>query len=110
MRRIRYKDLLARNSHLSYEDLVALVSDEASLDAGDKIRKHLDGCWHCQARHQELKQSIVEIVQNLNAYVGDLGSRARIAKCRLDQDLQRLALEKDRPTPFTQVLDRKSVV
>jgi hypothetical protein len=104
MRRIRYKDLLARNSHLSYEDLVALVSDEASLDAGEKIRKHLDSCWHCQARYQELKQSIVEIVQNLNAYVGDLSSRARIAKCRLDQDLQRLAVEKERPAPFTQVL------
>jgi hypothetical protein len=105
MRRIRYKDLLARNSHLSYEDLVALVSDEASLDAGEKIRKHLDGCWHCQARHQQLKESIVEIVQNLNAYVGDLSSRARIAKCRLDQDLQRLAVEKESPAPFTQVLE-----
>ena len=105
MRRIRYQDLLARNSHLSYEDLVALVSDEASLGAGDKIRKHLDGCWHCQARHQQLKQSIVEIVQNLNAYVGDLSSRARIAKCRLDQDLQRLAVEQERPAPFAQVLE-----
>jgi hypothetical protein len=105
MRRIRYKDLLARNSHLSYEDLVALVSDEAPRDAGDRIRKHLDICWHCQARHQELKQSIVEIVQNLNACVGDLSSRARIAKCRLDQDLQRTAAEKERPSPFTQVLE-----
>ena len=104
MIRIRYKDLLARNSHISYEDLVALVSDEASLDAAEKIRKHLGTCWHCQARHQELKQSIIEIVQNLNAYVGDLSSRSRIARCRLDQDLHRLAGEKNRPAPLTQVL------
>ncbi len=74
MRRIRYKDLLDRNSHLSYEELVALVSDETSLDGFDKIRKHLDSCWHCQARHQELKEGVVEIVQNLTARVGDLSS------------------------------------
>jgi hypothetical protein len=104
MRRIRYKDLLDRNSHLSYEELVALVSDETSLDGSDKIRKHLDGCWHCQARHQELKEAIVEIVQNLNAQVGDLSSRARIARCRLEQDLERMAAEKIPAEPLTQVL------
>jgi len=104
MRRIRYKDLLARNSHISYEDLVALVSDEASLETAEKIREHLGACWHCQARHQELKQSIIEIVQSLNAYVGDLSARSRIARCRLDQDLQRVASEKNRPAPLTQVL------
>jgi hypothetical protein len=104
MRRIRYKDLLDRNSHLSYEDLVALVSDETSLDGSEKIRKHLDSCWHCQAQHQELKQAVVEIVQNLNAYVGDLSSRSRIAKCRLEQDLQRIATDKTRPEPLSQVL------
>ncbi len=108
MKRVRYKDLLARNSHLSYEDLVALASDEATADSGEQIRKHLDGCWHCQARHQELKLAIVEIVDNLNAYVGDLSARSRIAKCRLDQDLARLADEgeADRPAPFAGVLGR----
>ena len=106
MRRILYKDLLARNSHLSHEDLVALASDETSLDAAENIRRHLDGCWHCQARHQELKLAIVEIVDNLNAYVGDLSARSRIAKCRLDQDLARLATEKDRPAIFAQVFGR----
>ncbi len=104
MRRFRYKDLLARNSHLSYEELVALVSDETSLDGSEKIRKHLEACWHCQARHEELKQAVVEIVHNLNAFVGDLSARARIARCRLEQDWERLAAEKTRPAPLTQVL------
>ncbi len=103
MRRFRYRDLLARNSHPSYEDLVALVSDETSLDAAEKIRNHLETCWHCQARYEELKQSIVEIVQNLNAYVGDLSSRSRIARCRLDQELRRLGAEKEHPTPLAQL-------
>lgn len=56
-------DMLFDESHLSDQDLVLLVDGE--LSAGDKGRaaSHLNGCWSCRTRKQELEDAIGRFVR-----------------------------------------------
>src|SRR5580698_3956526 len=104
MSRIWHRDWLARNAHPSDEEVLAFVSNEVPPRAAGRIQKHLDECWHCQARQEEIKQTIINVVKNLNEYAGDLAAGASTAQSRFDRKLRKLAGEKEKPAPFAQLL------
>jgi len=56
-------DDMQPESHLSDQDLVMLV--DGALSAGEKSRAtaHLDGCWSCRTRKQELEEAIGQFVR-----------------------------------------------
>jgi hypothetical protein len=58
VRLMKYED-----SHLSDQQL--LLDVDGQLSAGDEklVRAHLDGCWKCRARRQELENAIVDFVR-----------------------------------------------
>jgi len=57
------EDMQSEESHLSDQDLVLLVDGE--LSAGEKARaaSHLNECWACRTRKQEIEETIGDFVR-----------------------------------------------
>jgi putative zinc finger protein len=51
------------NSHLSDEQLLLDVDGEISARDAKRVRAHLDACWSCRARRQELESAIAGFVR-----------------------------------------------
>ena len=97
---IRWKQLLTLSSHPSTDDLISYIDNELSPSLGNKVRNHLDSCWRCKARREELEQSIVQVVAKVNAYLGDSASLSAAARANFKAKLGRLAAEKNENSPF----------
>ena len=75
--------------HLSDEQLLLNVEGEPSTQGQKSAREHLDACWSCRARQQELENAIQSFVRvhrqrsNLTMPSGE-GPRA-LLKARLNQ-------------------------
>jgi len=52
-----------QDSHASDELLLMELEGELSAPAARSIRAHLDSCWRCRARRQELERSIAGFMQ-----------------------------------------------
>jgi len=55
--------MLSEESHLTDELLLKHLDGELSVRAASSVRTHLDACWKCRARKQELEQSITDFIQ-----------------------------------------------
>ena len=56
-------DMNSDNSHLADELLLSELDGELSPNAAGSVRAHLDACWRCRARRQELERSIADFMQ-----------------------------------------------
>jgi len=76
-------------SHLSDQDLVLLADGE--LSAGEKVRahSHLNSCWVCRARKQEIEEAIGEFVRfhrgGLDPLIPPASGPRALLKARLAQ-------------------------
>jgi hypothetical protein len=52
-----------QDTHLSDQQLLQDVDGELSAHAEKLVREHLDACWKCRARRQELEQTIADFVR-----------------------------------------------
>ena len=50
---MRYED-----SHPSDQELLLEMDGELSSSGGNQVRAHLDVCWKCRARRQEIESTI----------------------------------------------------
>lgn len=50
-------------SHASDEQLLMELDGELSSGEANSVRAHLDACWRCRARKQELERSIADFIQ-----------------------------------------------
>jgi len=55
--------MLSEDSHLTDELLLMDLDGELSPRVASSVRTHLDACWKCRARKQELDQSIADFIQ-----------------------------------------------
>jgi hypothetical protein len=55
--------MLSEDSHLNDELLLMELDGELSPQAAASVRAHLDACWRCRARRQELERSIADFIQ-----------------------------------------------
>ena len=55
--------MLSPDSHASDELLLMELEGELSPGAASSVRAHLDACWRCRARRQELERSIADFIQ-----------------------------------------------
>src|SRR5215469_4790918 len=55
--------MLSPDSHASDELLLMELEGELLPGAASSVRAHLDACWRCRARRQELERSIADFIQ-----------------------------------------------
>jgi hypothetical protein len=55
--------MLSDDSHLTDELLLMELDGELPAQAASAVRTHLDACWRCRARKQELEGSIADFIQ-----------------------------------------------
>lgn len=54
---------MSREFHLSDQELVMAVDGELSARDSRRVESHLEACWSCRARRQELESAISEFVR-----------------------------------------------
>jgi hypothetical protein len=64
--------MLSRDSHASDELLLMELEGELSPRKAREVRAHVEACWRCRARRQELERSIADFIQ---AYQQDFDPR-----------------------------------
>jgi hypothetical protein len=82
-------DMLSEESHLSDQDLVLLLDGELPPSEKSHAASHLNGCWTCRARKQELEAAIADFVRFHRSHLDPLlpsasGPRA-LLKARISQ-------------------------
>ena len=77
------------NSHLSDQQLLLDVDGELSNRDEKLVRTHLDACWRCRARRQELEHAIVDFIhfyqKDSDAKLPPAAGARALLKARLDQ-------------------------
>lgn len=99
MAKLRYRDLLGWAAHPAEEDLLSALDSELPAQKAERIRRHLEGCWRCRARQEELENSIAETVGELNALLSDAAVFPPQAQPQFADKLRQLALETE-PHPL----------
>jgi hypothetical protein len=56
-------DMQPEETHLSDQDLLLLVDGELSASEKMRAASHLDGCWACRTRKQEIEETIGQFVR-----------------------------------------------
>ena len=91
----------SEESHLSDQDLVLLVDGE--LSAGEKVRAatHLNQCWACRTRKQEIEQTIGDFVRLHRSGLDPLLPPVSGPRAQLKARLAQAASDSDRkPQPW----------
>lgn len=55
--------MLSKESHLSRQELLQAVDGELSPRQADRAESHLEACWECRVRKQEIETAIGEFVR-----------------------------------------------
>ena len=78
-----------KNSHLSDEQLLLHIDGETSAQDEKPVRSHLDSCWQCRARRQEMESAITNFVRDyqrsLDAKIPPADGPRALLKARLRQ-------------------------
>jgi hypothetical protein len=61
--RTRYRFMKYKDFHLSDEQLLGEIDGELSAQDEKRVRSHLDGCWECRARQQNLENAAVRFIR-----------------------------------------------
>jgi hypothetical protein len=67
------------DSHLSDQQLLLDVEGELSTHDEKPVRTHLDGCWKCRTRRQEIESAIADFIR---FHQGEFGARLPPAEGR----------------------------
>jgi hypothetical protein len=100
MTKLSYRDLLRWASHPSEEELLSYLDQQLRARKAGCIRRHLEGCWRCRGKQEEIERSISGIVKNLNGLLGDSAGYPAQAQPRFEDRLRRLALQTEPLPPF----------
>jgi hypothetical protein len=52
--------------HITDEDLLKLMDGEISSTDGRKVRQHLEECWGCRGRYEEMQATILQFINYRN--------------------------------------------
>jgi len=86
--------------HLSSQQLLLDLEGELSADDQELVRSHLDACWKCRARRQEIENAIADLVRlhqrDLDTELPPAAGRRALLKAQLAQ----LSAPEPRPRQF----------
>jgi hypothetical protein len=93
-----------QNPHLSDEQLLLALDGESSAQEAAQVKGHLEACWSCRARREQIEKAIEDVVEYRDRLMKPyfpmpLGGRSMFAT-RLEQ----LALSVGRPPLWKRIL------
>jgi len=81
--------MLSEQSHLSDRELILAVDGELSAREAERVEWHLEACWACRARKQEIETAIGEFVrfqrQNIDSRISPSEGPRALLKAQLAQ-------------------------
>jgi hypothetical protein len=80
--------------HPSDEELLAFLDGELEGKSAGKARKHLESCWVCRAKREQIERSISTFINYRHAALAKDAEASLQARMRLADKLSRLAAER----------------
>jgi len=77
--------------HPPDEELLAFLDGELSAKQAGKTRKHLESCWACRAKREEMERSISAFINYRHTALADVAEASSRAQMRFASKLNRLA-------------------
>jgi hypothetical protein len=96
------------DAHLSDELLLLAVDGELSPRDANQVRLHLEACWMCRARLEQINESIIGVVEYSNFLIREKFPPSESGRAKFLESLHRLVETGSRPTlwnRFTQMLN-----
>ena len=88
-RRRTVRNMKYNESHPSDQQLLLEVEGELSGNDQDALRSHLDACWTCRARRQEMENAIADFIRvhqrELNVALPPVAGPRALLKARLTE-------------------------
>lgn len=88
-----FKKLKFEDAHPAEETLLACVDGELSAKETESVRKHLENCWSCRARLDELQEAITLFVNFRNQVQNPLAAAPPNDWSNFDRRLAQLSAE-----------------
>lgn len=87
--------------HPSDEELLAFLDGELSAKPANKVQKHLERCWACRAKRENVERSISAFINYRSVALADSAEVPPRARKRFADKLSRLAAEQtEQPQSF----------
>jgi hypothetical protein len=84
--------------HLSYEKLLLALDGELAADESAQVRIHLQACWSCRARSEQIEEAIGRIVEYRDVLATSFGPTSTSGRARFVTQLQQLSRSVGSPT------------
>src|SRR5262249_21698181 len=89
-----YRNILLRELwHPSERELMLYANGELSLKAAAKVRIHIEACWSCRVRQENIESSITAFMQYRDAFLEDASTFPPSAEGKFKAKLNRQASE-----------------
>ena len=86
------------NPHLSYEKLLFALDGELAADESAQVRIHLQACWSCRARSEQIEDAIASVVEYRDLLATSFGPISAGGRAKFVTQLQQLSRSVGSPT------------
>ena len=96
--------MLCEQSHLSDRDILLAADGELSPDRAARVARHLQQCWSCRARKQEIEEAAIDFVRLYREGLDPLVPPAAGPRAQLKARLAEASAAPSRPPGITRIL------
>jgi anti-sigma factor RsiW len=87
-----------KNPHLSDEQLLFALDGELTADESADIKVHLEACWSCRARSEQIEEAIASVVEYRDLLTTSFAPTSTGGRAMFVARLQQLARSVGKPT------------
>jgi hypothetical protein len=93
-----------QNPHLSDEQLLLALDGESSAHEAVLVKGHLEACWSCRARREQIEQAIKDVVEYRDLLMKPYSPMPLSGRSKFVTRLEQLALSIGRPPLWKRIL------
>src|ERR1700722_2905503 len=86
------------NPHLSDEKLLFALDGELAAGESAQVRNHLQACWSCRARSEQIEGAITRVVEYRDLFATSFGPASTSGRAMFVTQLQQLSRSVGSPT------------
>ncbi len=93
-----------QNPHLSYGQLLLTLDGESAAHEAAKVEVHLEACWSCRARREQIEEAIAGVVEYRDLLAKSFVPLSTGGRARFVAQLQQLVQSVGRPSLRSRVV------